>query len=402
MAVSALAASCVGYAKPPEYSNARKLTNPVIQFVGNLASLFLSPREVSQLGLRQKLSLAYLKTHATVFSLKQQALPRSILTGPRIQKYCRWYKLPHRAIAIPLNGAGGGATLDTGPGSDIPSPVLHFVTPRTSQPGGPTLFYIHGGGYHDPIIEDGHVPFVLRCAKACNAAQVVFLEYSLAPEHPYPSQLVQAIAGLRYLLEEEVLKPENLVLGGDSAGGHLTLSLLAHIAQPSPYAPPLDLHDGRFKAAMLVSPWVTMTEEQTRALSESKHDYVPVQRVPWMRDFFKPAESEVWSNLWQPQDADTVAMWKRLFNPGAICKRAIAVAGTEEVLFDSCVGFGRDCLGCESVVVDGDAGIGHLKELDFVLAIAPGEAHVQPGLDAFLGYYQGRSMRAISTFLEGC
>lgn len=370
--------------------------------MANLISLFLSPREASRLRLRQKISLAYLRTHALVFSLRQQALPRSILSGPRIQKYCSWYRLPHKAVAIPLDGGGAGATLDTGPGTDIPSPVLHFVTPRIAHKDGPTLFYIHGGGYHDPIIEQGHVSYVLHCAEAAKSAQVVFLEYSLAPEHAYPSQLVQAVAALRYLFEKESIKPEDLVIGGDSAGGHLTLSLLAHIAQPSPYAPPLDLHGGRFKAAMLVSPWVTMTNEQTAALAESPHDYVPAQRVAWMRDFFKPSETEVWSNLWQPQDADTVAMWKRVFNPGAICKKAIVLAGGEEVLLNSCVAFGRDCMGCESVVVDGEAALQRLKEPDFVLAIAPGEAHVQPGLDAFLWYYGGSGMRALASFLEGC
>ena len=126
-------------------------------------------------------------------------------------------------------------------GHDFPTPVLHFVTAASAQPDGPTIFYSHGGGYHNPIQAEGHVPFVALCAEACKAKQVVFLEYSLSPEQQYPCQLVQAVAGLRFLLNEEHIPANYIILGGDSAGGHLTASLLTHVIFPSPYAPPIDL-----------------------------------------------------------------------------------------------------------------------------------------------------------------
>lgn len=285
----------------------------------------------------------------------------------------------------------------------IPNPVLHFVTAPVPQPGGPTIFYFHGGGYHNPIKAEGHIPFALQCAAAGKAQQVVFLEYSLSPEQGYPCQLVQAVAGLRYLLEQEAIQAESIILGGDSAGGHLTASLLTHIIHPSPYAPPIDLGGHQFKAVLLVSPWMAMTKEEISDLPRAHNDFLNQESIVRFWNMFRPGMNEVWSNQCETQDA--VAVWKRLFPGGnghAISRKGILTVGTAEILFDSCVSFGRECMGFESIFVDDQPSLDRVKETDFVLAIAPGEAHVQPAMDCALKYYDGKMMKAIWTFLEAC
>jgi acetyl esterase/lipase len=271
------------------------------------------------------------------------------------------------------------------------------------QPGGPTIFYFHGGGYHNPIKAEGHIPFALQCAAAGKAQQVVFLEYSLSPEQGYPCQIVQAVAGLRYLLEQEAIQAESIILGGDSAGGHLTASLLTHIIHPSPYAPPIDLGGHQFKAVLLVSPWMAMTKEEISDLPRAHNDFLNQESIVRFWNMFRPGMNEVWSNQCETQDA--VAVWKRLFPGGnghAISRKGILTVGTAEILFDSCVSFGRECMGFESIFVDDQPSLDRVKETDFVLAIAPGEAHVQPAMDCALKYYDGKMMKAIWTFLEAC
>jgi hypothetical protein len=59
-------------------------------------------------------------------------------------------------------------------------------------------------------------------------------------------------------------------------------------------------------------------------------------------------------------------------------------------------------MGFESIFVDDQPSLDRVKETDFVLAIAPGEAHVQPAMDCALKYYDGKMMKAIWTFLEAC
>lgn len=247
------------------------------------------------------------------------------------------------------------------------------------------------------------MPFALHCAAACQAQQIVFLEYSLSPEQQYPCQLVQAVAGLRFLLEQEGIPAENIILGGDSAGGHLTASLLTHIIQPSPYASPIDLRGGQFRALVLVSPWMAMTEEQIKSLPQASDDFLTREDLYQFWKMFRPGSNDVWSNQCEVQDA--VALWKKLFPGGherAICRRAILAVGTSEVLLDSCLNFGQNCIGCDNVRVDVQSGLDMVKENDFVLAIAPGEAHVQPALDCAIRYYDGSMKRAISAFLEAC
>jgi epsilon-lactone hydrolase len=54
---------------------------------------------------------------------------------------------------------------------------------------------------------------------------VLALDYRLAPEHPHPAPVIDAVAGYRWLLEQGVA-PEHVVIAGDSAGGGLTVATL--------------------------------------------------------------------------------------------------------------------------------------------------------------------------------
>jgi acetyl esterase/lipase len=54
---------------------------------------------------------------------------------------------------------------------------------------------------------------------------VLLPDYRLAPENPYPAALQDALAGYRWLLDSGI-RPEAIAMGGDSAGGGLTLQTL--------------------------------------------------------------------------------------------------------------------------------------------------------------------------------
>lgn len=85
-----------------------------------------------------------------------------------------------------------------------------------------TLLYLHGGGYSFyPQSYENLIALVTRAAKARTFA----LDYRLTPEHQFPAQLDDALNAYRWLLASGI-EPTNLVVGGDSAGGNLTLALL--------------------------------------------------------------------------------------------------------------------------------------------------------------------------------
>lgn len=103
---------------------------------------------------------------------------------------------------------------------------------RPQQDSGRVCLYLHGGGYllGSPAT---HRALCSALSKRCRMA-VCAIDYRLAPEHRYPAPLIDVLEAYQALLEQGYA-PQNIVIGGDSAGGHLTLtSALALKAQGLP------------------------------------------------------------------------------------------------------------------------------------------------------------------------
>lgn len=108
------------------------------------------------------------------------------------------------------------------------------------------ILYLHGGGY----ISGSHRTHRAMVNKICHYANIraLVLNYRLAPEHPYPAALEDAVTAYEYLLKEGY-SPEQIVVGGDSAGGGLTMALLYHLREHQLTLP---------KAAVLICPWTDL------------------------------------------------------------------------------------------------------------------------------------------------
>lgn len=263
------------------------------------------------------------------------------------------------------------------------------------------------------------MPFILSLHKASKAHQTIILEYALAPEHPYPAQIIQSVAALSYLLTDLSLSPSDIILAGDSAGGQLVGALLAHLAKPSSYAPQVggwkDERDQQFKAAVFVSPWASMQGPDDASMFEKaddKWDYLTEGQCGRYQDLWNPKVDEVWANLCSfSEDRNTEEeeeVWGRVFGRDgrrAMVKKTLLTVGTAEVLVDSCRRFGRECVGGETVVVDRDTTSMDLereiKGRDVVTVECVGDAHVQPTLDAAVGYEEGVMMRVLTAWLRG-
>ncbi|KAK0660803.1 Alpha/Beta hydrolase protein [Cercophora samala] len=119
------------------------------------------------------------------------------------------------------------------------------------------VLFLHGGGYAIPMLP-GHINWCYRAYLLASPGDVAvaILQYTLVPHGQYPTQLRQAAAGLSHILSSGV-KPENIIFGGDSAGGNLTCSLLSHLLHPHPDAVPITSLARPVAGAFLVSPWVS-------------------------------------------------------------------------------------------------------------------------------------------------
>ncbi|WP_159992237.1 alpha/beta hydrolase [Roseomonas sp. 18066] len=90
----------------------------------------------------------------------------------------------------------------------------------------PCLLFLHGGGWVLGSLET-HDALCRALAQRLGAA-VLAVDYRLAPEHPYPAALDDALAALRWLHAQAPalnIDPTRLAVGGDSAGGGLAATL---------------------------------------------------------------------------------------------------------------------------------------------------------------------------------
>lgn len=137
-------------------------------------------------------------------------------------------------------------------------PAVWFEPPGAMERG--VVLYFHGGSYLYGSTRT-HADIMARLALA-SGARVVGIDYRLAPEHPYPAQLEDALAAFDGLVERGHA-PGEIALAGDSAGGNLAL-----VAQ-------LALRDRGAQAgcAALISPWLDLAASSASTRANDPTDY---------------------------------------------------------------------------------------------------------------------------------
>lgn len=108
------------------------------------------------------------------------------------------------------------------------------------------MLYFHGGMYVTGSPQS-HRPHVYKFVKGSGVNALVF-DYRLAPEHPFPAALDDAIMAYRYLWDQG-FEPQNIVFAGDSAGAGLCLAALLAIKDKGLELP---------AAAAVLSPWTDL------------------------------------------------------------------------------------------------------------------------------------------------
>ncbi len=189
------------------------------------------------------------------------------------------------------------------------------------------LPFLPGGGYNLPA-SPGHLDFCadINAATGPDVA-VLFLGYTLAPHAHYPQQLTQGVELLRHLINDLNRKPENIIIGGDSAGANLLLGILSHISHPHPAIAPLEL-SAPLRGVVLLGPWTSFDNEGWESVKYNKY-----------KDAVTPRAANLWSSNFlggKPRDQYNEpivaeAEWWR----GLRVEEVLVVAGGDEVLLDS-------------------------------------------------------------------
>ncbi|MFS8038319.1 alpha/beta hydrolase [Xanthobacter sp. AM11] len=159
----------------------------------------------------------------------------------------------HDISLIAVNAGGVPGEWSLAPGADVAR----------------VLLFLHGGGYCVGSIRS-HRTMVTGAGRAAGI-RTLAIAYRLAPEHPFPAALEDAEAAYRFLLAHDYTGSQ-IVVGGDSAGGGLTLALLQTLRAKG-LPPPA--------CAWLVSPWVDL--EMTGASMDSKDAVDPLIHRPYLQ-----------------------------------------------------------------------------------------------------------------------
>jgi len=150
----------------------------------------------------------------------------------------RFDDLAHRGIRLPR-----GVTACT---VQVNGVHAEWIEPAGIGPK-QVILYLHGGGYCLCSI-DTHRGLAARLALACRS-RVLIIAYRLAPENPFPAALEDALSAYHWLLQQGI-SPRQIAIGGDSAGGGLTLSTTVKLRDAGEPLP---------AALFLLSPWTDLT-----------------------------------------------------------------------------------------------------------------------------------------------
>ena len=122
------------------------------------------------------------------------------------------------------------------------------------------MLYFHGGGYVAGSPET-HQNLLISIAEKSNL-KVYAIDYSLAPEKPFPAALNDAVESFKCLLRMGY-KSQNIFIGGDSAGGNLSIVTILKLQEANEPLP---------SKVFLLSPWADLTGEGSSIRENSLSD----------------------------------------------------------------------------------------------------------------------------------
>lgn len=174
---------------------------------------------------------------------------------------------------------------------DIP---CELVTPKFAHRNDKVIMYCHGGGFTNGGINYARI----LAEKFANhtGLMVVTFEYRLAPEHPYPAAIDDAMDVWNHVMKFG-FGAKDVILAGDSAGGNMVLEMIRRLKAENRILP---------KAMILMSPWTDMTlsssSYETYADKDPMltHDYINLARIAYAgpdADYANPDYSPLYDKL---------------------------------------------------------------------------------------------------------
>jgi acetyl esterase/lipase len=237
--------------------------------------------------------------------LRQSAFP----VGSSVEEQRRQFRDAVSAQPLPADVTVTAAALGGVPTAEI---TVDGVEPHH------VVLYFHGGVY---VISDAFLAAGLASQVGRRThAKVISVDYRLAPEHPYPAAVDDALAAYEALLHDGIA-PSHIAFAGESAGGGLAISTLVNARDHGLPLPAV---------AYVMSPYVDLTLAGTTM--ETKRDVDPLLN----RELLQPRVADYTAG----QDA-ALDLISPVFADLSGLPPLIIQAGSHEVLLDDALRLAR-------------------------------------------------------------
>ena len=196
--------------------------------------------------------------------------------------------------------------------AQIEQMAAEWIIPEQAAQG-KVLLYIHGGGFISGSVQT-HRMHVAKFAMGSGLKSLLF-NYRLAPEHPFPAAPEDCVTAYRWLLRQGYA-PEDIVVGGESAGGTLTLALLLALKEEKIALP---------AAAFSISPVTDLRCGAESFRTNAKKDIAP--QGSW----------DVWTGYYIGDQDPTLPLLSPLMGNYEGLPPLYICVGTHEIHLDDCV-----------------------------------------------------------------
>src|SRR3954453_1728515 len=265
--------------------------------------------------------------------LRQSAFP----AGSDVDEQRRLLRALVSAQPLPAEVTVTAATLGGVPTAEV---TVDGIEPRH------VVLYFHGGVY---VIGDAFLAAELASQVGRRTqARVISVDYRLAPEHPYPAAVDDALAAYQALLDSGIA-PSDIAFAGESAGGGLAIATLVNVRD---HGLPLPA------TALVMSPYADLTLAGTTM--ETKREVDPLLS----RELLQPRVADYTAG----QDA-ALALISPVFADLSGLPPLIIQAGSHEVLLDDAVRLAQQAA---------------TADVNVTLEITPRVPHVFQGYSAML------------------
>jgi monoterpene epsilon-lactone hydrolase len=202
--------------------------------------------------------------------------------------------------------------------TEVAGRTVDWVVPDGADPG-VRLLYLHGGAYVAGSVHT-HRALAARIAKAAGCVGLV-VDYRIAPEDPFPAALEDCIAAFGYIAhygpDGAPVAPRSLFVGGDSAGGGLTLATLLETRGQVPVT-----------AAVTLSAWTDMAFTGESVASRAATE-------PFLAPHLIHPTADAYLQGWDPRDPRASPLYGDLRGLPPLLMQA----GDSEILLDDTLRF---------------------------------------------------------------